>query len=96
MHLKKLKLIVPGVLGVSKSEILILSGQEQLNTASSTYVLVITHPLSIQAGDYSGTEICSLERSEMYPWPKVITFSIVNIINVAKWLDYIEVVDICI
>ena len=96
MHLKKLKLIVPGVLGVSKSEILILSGQEQLNTASNTYVLVITHPISIQNGNYSGTEIYRLERSEIYPWPQVTTFSIVNIINVAKWLDYIEVVDICI
>ena len=96
MHLKKLKLFVPGVLGVFKSEILILSGHEQLYTASNTYVLVITHPISIQVGKYSGTEICRIERSEIYPWPQVTTFSIVNIINVAKWLDYIEAVDICI
>ena len=64
MHLKKLKLIVPGVLGVSKSEIIILSGHEQLYTASNTYVLVITHPISIQDGNYSGAEICRIEHSE--------------------------------
>ena len=96
MHLKKLKVIVPGVLDVSKSEILILPGQQQRNTVSNTYILVITHPISIQDGNYSGTEIYRLERSEIYPWPQVTTFSIVNFINVAKWLDYIEAVDICI